>query len=51
MALHVLILFQVTAVIVRQDILETTVKQVRKTSQYDMLFKDVSFKCSYFTCA
>ena len=33
MALHVLILLQVTAVIVKKDILETTVKQMRTTSQ------------------
>ena len=33
MAAHVWILLEVTAVIVKQDILETTVKQVRTTSQ------------------
>ena len=53
MAPHVLILLQVIAVIVKKDILETTVKQVRTTPQDDScsLYRDVSFKCSHFTCA
>ena len=40
---HVLILLQVTVVIVKKDILETTVKQVRTTQE------GYFFQCIFFT--